>query len=37
MKPEDISRQLQCGIGAFLARRRGVATLALAATGSMGC
>ncbi len=36
MRPEELSRQLREGSGEFLARRRKVAGLALAAAGSMG-
>ncbi len=36
MKPEDLSEQLRQGSGPFLARRRAVAGLSLAAAGSMG-
>ncbi len=36
MRPEELSRQLREGSGAFLARRRKVARLALTAAGSMG-
>ncbi len=36
MKPEELSRQLRGASGPFLARRRGVAGLSLAAIGSMG-
>ncbi len=36
MRPEELSVQLRRGSGAFLARRRGVVGLSLAAIGSMG-
>ncbi len=36
MRPEELSRQLREGSGEFLAQRRKVAGLALAAAGSMG-
>ncbi|MDP9485648.1 MAG: hypothetical protein M3Q49_07665 [Actinomycetota bacterium] len=36
MRPEELSEQLRRGTGPFLARRRKVASLALAAAGSMG-
>ncbi len=36
MRPEELSRQLREGSDGFLARRRKVAGLALAAAGSMG-
>ncbi len=36
MKPEELSQQLRRGSGPFLARRRGVVGLSLAAIGSMG-
>lgn len=36
MRPEELSRQLRRGSGAFLARRRKIVGLALTAAGSMG-
>ena len=36
MRPEELSRQLRRGSGKFLARRRGVVGLSLAAIGSLG-
>ena len=36
MRPEELSRQLREGTGEFLARRRGVVGLSLAAIGSLG-
>jgi uncharacterized membrane protein len=36
MNPEELSEQLREGTGGFLAGRRRIATLALAAAGSMG-
>jgi uncharacterized membrane protein len=36
MKPDELSRQLREGSGPFLARRRGVVGLSLAAAGAMG-
>jgi uncharacterized membrane protein len=36
MRPEELSRQLREGTGGFLDQRRKIASLALAAAGSMG-
>ncbi len=36
MRPEELSAQLRHGAGPYLARRRGVVGLSLAAAGSMG-
>ncbi len=36
MRPDELSRQLREGTGKFLARRRGVVGLSLAAAGAMG-